>query len=69
MSTKKQLVFNPSDWISPAEAARIRGVTRQAITKLIQSGRLSVFAVGGRKLVRKDEVETFAPLPAGRPRK
>jgi excisionase family DNA binding protein len=69
MSTKKKIVFDPSDWISPAEAARIRGVTRQAITKLIQTGRLTVFSVGGRKLVRKDEIEAFAPLPAGRPRK
>ena len=69
MSTKKKEIFNPLEWISPAEAARVRGVSRQAITKLIQKGRLTILSVAGRKLVRKDEVETFVPLVSGRPKK
>ena len=28
----------PSDWISQAEAARLRGVSRQAIAKLVRNG-------------------------------
>jgi len=59
--------LNPDDWISQAEAARLRGVTRQAIARLIKRGRLQVWSVGGRALVRRAEIETFKPEPAGRP--
>lgn len=59
--------FNPSDWISQSEAARIRGVSRQAIHRLIQRGRLTVLEVGGYILVSKDEVENFEALEPGRP--
>jgi excisionase family DNA binding protein len=57
------------DWISQAEAARIRGVSKQAIAKLISRNRLSAREIGGRMLVRRSEVEAFVPMPIGRPRK
>jgi excisionase family DNA binding protein len=57
------------DWISQVEAARIRGVSKQAIAKLIARNRLSAREIGGRKLVRRSEVEAFVPMPIGRPRK
>jgi len=57
------------EWISQAEAARIRGVSKQAIAKLISRKRLSAREIGGRKLVRRSEVEAFVPMPIGRPRK
>jgi excisionase family DNA binding protein len=57
------------DWISQAEAARIRSVSKQAIAKLIARNRLSAREIGGRKLVRRSEVEAFVPMPIGRPRK
>jgi excisionase family DNA binding protein len=60
--------FSPADWISQAEAARIRGVSRQAISKLIRKGRLNTLEVGGHVLVSKSEVEKFVPLGAGRPK-
>lgn len=60
---------DPSEWISQSEAARIRGVTRQAIALLVKRGRLAVLKVGGRLLVRRKDVETFVPDPAGRPPK
>ncbi|WP_353068792.1 helix-turn-helix domain-containing protein [Tunturibacter empetritectus] len=59
-------LFNPDDWVSQAEAARIRGVSRQAIARLVKKGRLHVWPVGGRTLVRRVEIETFEPEPAGR---
>lgn len=58
----------PDEWISQAEAARIRGVSRQAITKLVAKGRLRSVEIGGRVLVRREDVERFEPLPAGRPK-
>ncbi|MCC6367406.1 MAG: helix-turn-helix domain-containing protein [Bryobacterales bacterium] len=57
------------EWISQAEAARLRGVSRQAIALLVKKGRLPVLKIGGRLLVRRKEVEAFTPEPAGRPPK
>ena len=57
------------DWISQVEAARIRGVSKQAIAKLIARKRLSAREIGGRMLVRRSEIEAFVPMPIGRPRK
>jgi excisionase family DNA binding protein len=56
------------EWISQAEAARLRGVTRQAIANLIRKGRLRTLPVGGYVLVSRDDVLNFEPQPAGRPR-
>jgi excisionase family DNA binding protein len=55
------------DWISQAEAARIRGVSRQAIWKLVKQGRLRSLAIGGRTLVHRADVVEFEPRPPGRP--
>jgi excisionase family DNA binding protein len=57
------------DLISQAEAARLRGVSRQAIRKLIESGRFNAISVGGRRFVRRSEVMAYAPLQPGRPKK
>jgi excisionase family DNA binding protein len=57
------------DLITPAEAARIRGVTRSAITDLMKRGRLNVVEVGGRSFLQRDEVEKFSPDITGRPPK
>ena len=60
-------LFKPNDWVSQAEAARMRGVSRQAIARLVKKGRLRAYAVGGRALVLRSEIEAFTPEPAGRP--
>lgn len=60
--------FSPTDWISQAEAARLRGVTRQAIARLVERGRLRAMTVGGHTFVCRADVEAFAPRPAGRPK-
>jgi excisionase family DNA binding protein len=60
---------DPADWVSPAEAARIRGVSRQAISRLIQKGRFRVFRIAGKVLVRRSEVKAYKQAQAGRPRK
>ena len=57
------------DWISQAEAARIRGVSRQAIARLIRKGRFQTFRIGGKVLLRRSEVERYEPEQPGRPRK
>lgn len=57
----------PSDWISQAEAAKLRGVTRQAVSKLIRQGRLRTFEIGGHVLVSRAEVLDYRGGAAGRP--
>lgn len=68
MSTNLSSAIDPSEWISQAEAARLRGVTRQAIAKLVGNGRLRSLDVGGRALVSRADVLAFEPNPAGRPK-
>lgn len=67
-STQSADLFDPGEWISQAEASRIRGVSRQAIAKLVSSGRLRTVAIGGRAFVNRTEVLNFEPNPAGRPK-
>lgn len=57
------------DWVSQAEAARIRGVSRQAIARLIKKGRFRVFRIGGKILLRRSEVRDYERELPGRPRK
>ena len=54
------------EWISQAEAARIRAVSRQAIGRLIKRKRLQTLKIGGRMLVRRKDVEDFRAEQAGR---
>jgi len=58
-----------SQWVSQAEAARLRGVTRQAIAKLVRKKKLSTLEVGGYVLVNRQEVVEYAGEGAGRPKK
>lgn len=60
--------ISPSDWVSQAEAAQLRGVSRQAIAKLVRKGRLRTVIVGGHTLVSRADVLSFRARPAGRPR-
>jgi predicted DNA-binding protein (UPF0251 family) len=59
----------PEKYISQAEAARVRGVSKQAIANLIRRGRLATVSVAGRTLVIRSEVEAFVPQPVGHPLK
>lgn len=53
-------------WITQAEAARIRGVSRQSINKLVKAGRLNTFTVGGSIFVDSKQIAHFQPSPKGR---
>ena len=60
--------IDPAEWITQAEAARLRKVTRQAIAKLVGNGRLRTVIVGGRSFVSRADVLAFEPNPPGRPK-
>ncbi len=53
------------DLISPAEAARLRGVTREAISGLIERGSLRSVEVGGGRSVYKSGVLAFGKKSPG----
>jgi len=65
--SKEKLVADK--WISQAEAARIRGVSPQAIGRLLNKGRFRTLQIGGRVLLDRREVENYKPKRTGRPRK
>jgi predicted XRE-type DNA-binding protein len=50
-------------YLSQAEAARLRGVSKQAIAALIQRGRLTPVEVAGRIVVLRSEIEGFVARP------
>lgn len=45
----------------------MRGVSRQAMGRLIRKGRFTVLEVGGRRLLRRVEVENYQAETPGRP--
>jgi hypothetical protein len=55
--------------VTMAEAARLRGVTHQAIADLVKRGRLRSMDIAGRPHVFKDEVLNYQPSKGGRPSK
>ena len=67
-STFSKKKFDAKDWVSQSEAARIRGVSPQAIGQLIQKGRFRTLKIGGKVLLNRREVETYKPKRTGRPR-
>ena len=67
-STDNSTHVDLSDWITQAEAARLRNVTRQAIARLVGNGRLRTLEIGGRLFVNRSDVLTFEPHPPGRPK-
>jgi len=60
--------FKAEDWISQAEAARLRRVSRQAIAKLVQTKRLRTMEIGGHVLIRREDILGFQRKKAGRPK-
>lgn len=54
-----------SDLITIAEAARLRGVSRSAISELVRRGRLRSAEMFGRVLVYRSEVEGFQKQKPG----
>lgn len=59
--------MSSSDLITQAEAARLRGVTRAAISDLVKRGRLKVRVFGGVSFVSRREVLQYEPATGGRP--
>ena len=57
--------LNRDEWISKPEAARLRGVSRQAIWDLVHRGRITSTRFAGRIYVDRAEVMNFKRRPRG----
>jgi hypothetical protein len=57
--------LNTEEWMSKGDAARARGVSRQAIWELVNRGRLTTQRFKGRVYVSRAEVLGFARRPRG----
>jgi predicted DNA-binding protein (UPF0251 family) len=55
----------PEGWIFQAEAARIRGVSQQAIDNLVKRNRFKTLRLGGKTLLSRADVENYQPHPPG----
>lgn len=69
MSTNKINKISTEEWITQSEAAKVRGVSRQAINNLIKKGRIKTIKVSSVVLLDKKDVENFESLKPGRPSK
>lgn len=71
MATKKKNYKGEDlgELISITEAAKLRGVTPQAIDRLLLRGRLEAVEIGGRRFLRRHDVVSFKPEVGGRGRK
>jgi len=58
-------IFDISAWISQSEAARLRGVTRAAISALVKRNRFKTLKIGGKSLLNRADVENYQPQPRG----
>jgi hypothetical protein len=61
--------IDPNELVSVKEAAKMRGVSTQAIHRLMKRGRFTIIEVRERNFLLRKEVEAFVPDVGGRPRK
>ena len=64
-----KITIDTDDWIPILQAAKIRGITRQAISKLVKKKRFRTLLIGGYLLLNRHDVKNYTPENAGRPRK
>src|SRR5580692_3328486 len=58
-------ILDISAWISQSEAARLRGVTRAAISALVKRNRFKTLKIGGKNLLNRTDIEDYQPQPRG----
>lgn len=63
--SERSETLNSDEWMSKGDAARARGVSRQAIWELVNRGRLTTRRFKGRVYVSRAEVLGFARQPRG----
>jgi hypothetical protein len=57
------------DYMTIAEAAEMRGITRQAVWLLVKRDRVRHLRFGNALFVHRKDMESYDPHPGGRPAK
>ena len=65
----RERAANLTEYVTPAEAARIRGVSRPRITALVNAGVFEKVLQPGGYVLLRSQVEAYKPRKAGRPSK
>ena len=65
---KRNVNINPKDLVTYTTAAQMRGVSRQAISRLVERGKFTAIEIDGHKFLFRDEVEKYEPSIGGRPK-
>lgn len=60
--------IDPDELLTVSQAAKVRGVTRQAINHLVREGKLPSVEIAGKRFLRRSDVEDFEPDRGGRPK-
>ena len=55
--------INPDDYVRIGTAAKITGLTRAYLNRLIAQGRFPAVAIDGQNFVRRADAEKFRPKP------
>jgi hypothetical protein len=65
---KPNVKINPDDLVTQTTAAKMRGVSLQAIEGLVRRGKFKLIIIDGHKFVFRSEVEKYQPSAGGRPK-
>ncbi len=61
--------IDTDDLITITAAAKLRGVSQQAMSDMIKRGKITAIEIGGVKFLRRDEVLNYEKEKGGRPKK
>lgn len=61
--------IDPEELLSVADAAKLRGVSRQAINHLIRQNKIGFIQIGRNRFILRQSLESFTPDKGGRPLK
>lgn len=59
--------IDPNELLTVAQAAEVRGTSRQAINYLVRQGKLKTVDIAGKRFIKRADLEAFIPDPGGRP--
>jgi hypothetical protein len=61
--------IDTDDLISITTAAKLRGVSQQAMSDMVRRGKIEATIIDGVKFLKRDEVLNFVKSKGGRPKK
>jgi predicted DNA-binding protein YlxM (UPF0122 family) len=69
MHKQKMVKIDTDELISITTAAKLRGVSQQAMSDMVKRGKIAFTEIDGVKFLKRDEVLNFVKSKGGRPKK